>query len=190
MWQLLVGCAEVGDAPRAERSEDSRPIGSAPPWAWRATLRRWTVDGVARVYVGWELVGPAGASVRGEVDQVQGFDSDDAARAAYDALSVSTCAEGDRVGFAVGADPRVRVIVPDDAGAAVALTPVTSCADALAWLGPTEEWRRDRSAGGRICEHLYRLGHKGDAIRCLLREPLRPAPPVATRQDLPTAPVE
>lgn len=194
MLGWLLGCG--GRTPLAD---EARELARTEPWAWRATLRGWRHgagwddDGphlaYDAVYVGWELAGPDGASLRGEVDQVWSYADLASGRVRYEELAVERCADAEHVAFRVrGGDELVRVVVSDPAGAAVGLAPVGDCADALAWIGPSDEWRRDRSAGGGICEHLYRLRLRDAAVRCLLREPLRNGTGRATRQDLPTAP--
>ena len=199
MIALLAACADRQPLVDEARELTTLELGERH-LVFRATLRGWRYGGGwgpdgpqlphDAVYVGWEIDVDGTASLKGETGQVWPFDALADGRARYDGLRVETCADAEHAGFRIvgGDEPRVRVIVPDRAGAAVGMGASEDCAAELAGIGPSDEWRRDRSAGRSVCEHLYRLGLRQDAVRCELREPLRGGTKLASRQDLGSAP--
>lgn len=198
MWWMLLGCGEGLPTPLVDETRELGRITLADrSWGGRAALRGWhhgwSTDpfdphpSYDAVYVGWELV-PEKLLVRGDVEQTWDLGSVDEGRTRYDALRLASCVADDRAAFRMAPDGPWRILVPDNAGAAAGLAEGATCEEALAWAGPAADWRRDRTAHPALCSHLYRLGAKGDAIRCLLREPARSGTGHASRQDLPRAP--
>jgi hypothetical protein len=200
LWAL--GCGERTTLADETRALDRAEVGSRAV-EFRATLRGWH-HGPAlappalpfdAVYVGWELVPADGtggepSSIRGDAEQVWEEGELERGRARYEALAIERCAAPERIAFrAIFRDEASpwRIAVADPAGVGVDVGPAAevapTCAEALAWAGEPDVWRRDRTRHAALCAHLFRLGRKDDAVRCLLRSDALP-----TRQALPRAP--